>query len=407
MANQRSLDELIEKAQNIHKDSSGNSIYDYSKVKFPYQNNGQWEIKCRIHSELFIQSFRKHLNGQTGCKKCIKDKKANKNKQIRKQRFIENAQNTHQKNGKPFFDYSKVEYVNNQVKVKIKCPKHGYFNMTPANHTHKSNPQACTKCSNRYVRSAEEFIQEAEKKHCDSNKNPLYDYSKIKYIDTTHHVIIYCKKHNKNFRQTPSKHLNGQKCPECSKEIVVRKNSMTQEDFIKAAQQVHKDAKGNPKYDYSEVNYKNNHTNVTIICPYHGPFSQLPSTHKDSRSGCKSCRASKGEQIISEFLHENKIKFESEYKFDDCIYKRKLPFDFKIDFKGKTVLIEYHGAIHFMPVKYSKKDIGADSRLEYIQLRDKIKNEYAKKMGFLLIEFTYRQDYDEIINRLKKHFLIK
>jgi hypothetical protein len=272
-------------------------------------------------------------------------------------------------------------YLSNHENVIITCPIHGDFAKSPANHTHKTNPQGCPKCSNRYIRTKNEFIQEAQKAHCDENGRPLYDYSRVNYFDTTKHVIIFCKKHNKSFRQTPAKHLSGQKCLECSIEIVTRKNSMTQEEFIKAAQQVHKDAKGKPKYDYSEVNYINNHTNVIIICPHHGPFSQTPSVHKDSGSGCKSCRASKGEQIISEFFREKKIKFEREYKFKDCIYKRPLPFDFKIDWKGKLILIEFHGEIHYKAIKYNKEDLNAIKRLKDIQNRDRIKKEYAKKYG--------------------------
>lgn len=46
---------------------------------------------------------------------------------------------------------------------------------------------------------------------------------------------------------------------------------MNKEYFIKKAQEIH-----GWKYDYSEVNYINYKTPITIICPKHGKFEQLP-----------------------------------------------------------------------------------------------------------------------------------
>lgn len=58
---------------------------------------------------------------------------------------------------------------------------------------------------------------------------------------------------------------------------------LTTEEFIAQSTLVHGD-----KYDYSLVRYKNTHTKVTIICPIHGEFSQLPMDHK-KRCGCDRC----------------------------------------------------------------------------------------------------------------------
>lgn len=42
------------------------------------------------------------------------------------------------------------------------------------------------------------------------------------------------------------------------------------------------------KYDYSKVEYVTIHTKVTIVCPEHGEFEQLASTHL-AGAGCKHC----------------------------------------------------------------------------------------------------------------------
>jgi hypothetical protein len=408
MANNKSLSNLIDDAQNVHKDAFGVPLYTYEKIIYPYKNNGIWEIFCVQHSTLFKQNFRKHISGQTGCKECSSEKKAAKTIKDRTVKFINSAQSIHvNKHGKPLYNYSKVQYVKTQQNVIINCEQHGDFKMTPANHTHKTNPQKCPKCSGRYVRTKEDFITEAQKTHIDSEGKPLYVYNEINYIDTTTHVNIFCSKHEKFFKQTPAKHLRGQKCKMCSKEIVTKKNTMTTEEYIKAAQLVHSDSNGNPKYDYSQVNYKNNHTNITIICPYHGEFSQSPSVHKDAKSGCPSCRYSKGEQIISEYLSENNFAYKGQFTFAGCKHKKLLPFDFKVELNDKPILIEYQGELHFRPVKFSKDDKDADTRFRDIQIRDKIKKEFAEKCAIPLIELTYLQGYNEIHSELDKIFKSK
>ena len=60
-------------------------------------------------------------------------------------------------------------------------------------------------------------------------------------------------------------------------------NQFTTEIFIEHAKKVHGD-----KYDYSKVEYVNNHTKVCIICPFHGEFWQTPMKHLIGR-GCHKC----------------------------------------------------------------------------------------------------------------------
>ena len=57
----------------------------------------------------------------------------------------------------------------------------------------------------------------------------------------------------------------------------------TTEGFIEKARKVHGD-----KYNYSKVEYHNNHEKVCIICPEHGEFWQRPSGHLRGRS-CPIC----------------------------------------------------------------------------------------------------------------------
>ena len=56
-------------------------------------------------------------------------------------------------------------------------------------------------------------------------------------------------------------------------------------------------------YDYSKTVYVNARTKVTIICPKHGEFEQLPSGHLNG-VGCPQCNSSKGEKLITKILND-------------------------------------------------------------------------------------------------------
>lgn len=63
---------------------------------------------------------------------------------------------------------------------------------------------------------------------------------------------------------------------------------LTTDEFINKALEIHGE-----KYDYSKVNYVNAHTKVTIICPEHGEFEQLPMGHINKKNGCLRCKGSR------------------------------------------------------------------------------------------------------------------
>lgn len=63
----------------------------------------------------------------------------------------------------------------------------------------------------------------------------------------------------------------------------LNKRDLFGQEFIQKAKQLH-----NNKYDYSNVIYVNSRTKVKIICPSHGEFEQLPSSHLQG-NGCPKC----------------------------------------------------------------------------------------------------------------------
>lgn len=128
---------FIKKANKIH-----NNKYNYDLIEY---HNCKTKIKilCPEHG-YFEQEPRIHLNS-SGCQKCRylrPRKKFNKdpNKILaNKVNFIKNANIIH--NNK--YNYDIIEYYNSRTKIKILCPKHGYFEQEPRIHLKGSGCQQC------------------------------------------------------------------------------------------------------------------------------------------------------------------------------------------------------------------------------------------------------------------------
>lgn len=286
--------------------------------------------------------------------------------------FINKAIEIH--NG--FYSYDKVDYVNARKKVVITCPIHGDFEQLPYNHL---MGKGCNKCSidknkKKFTKSLSDFIKQSNLKH-----HNFYDYSKANYINDSTKLNIICPIHGE-FLQMPNKHLGGQGCPYCkiskTKQTNIKKYS---ELFPNKSSRVH-----NNFYDYSNTNYIDAKTPVSIICPKHGVFKQIPSNHLDGK-GCPKCNQSRGESKIERYLIDNNIKYESQKKFDDCVKNKKLAFDFWLF--DKNMLIEFDGLQHFLPLGFQ----GGQKKLEYTKECDRIKDEYCISKNIRLLRIYYKE----------------
>lgn len=124
-----------------------------------------------------------------------------------------------------------------------------------------------------------QFIEKALKIH--GNK---FDYSKVEYNGSHLKVSIICPEHGA-FYQSPTNHLSGNGCPKCAWQYKRGKYRLTTlETFLTQAKEIHGD-----KYDYSKVEWKNTYTKITIICPIHGEFIQVPQNHIRLKCGCRKC----------------------------------------------------------------------------------------------------------------------
>ena len=373
--------------------------------------------------------------------------------------FIEKAKNIH----KDKYDYSRVEYIDSKTKICIICPKHGEFWQTPANHLKGCGCPKCSfkKLSDLKLKTTNKFIEDAKNIHGDK-----YDYSKVEYKDNKTKVCIICPKHGE-FWQNPNSHLQGCKCPKCSRENMPKKNNI--DDFIKKAKNIHGDKydysetkyngivhtikikcpihgefyqkpyvhlmgcgcptcsdnkkltteefirrsteKHGDKYDYSKSKYINNRTKVIIICHKkdkngieHGEFYTTPHSHMQG-SGCPKCKQNyRLENEVRLLLNKNNITFEEKPTLNGLKYKLPLKPDFYLP--NEKIMIECQGEQHFKPINfgnYDKKTI--NKKFEENLIRDKIKEEYCKKNGIKLIKYTNLKIKDNNLIKSKEKLL--
>ena len=204
--------------------------YTYDKVNYI---NSQTKvcIICPEHGEFYVRPA-DYLRGY-GCPKCSNIKRI-KNLSLTQDEVIRRFHKAHDDK----YDYSLVEYVNYDTKIKIICPIHGVFEMTPSNHI---RGQGCPKCKGIHL-TTKEIIDEFHKIH-----GGKYDYSKTVYNKMHEKITVICPRHGE-FQITPSKHRIGQGCPKCGILKRAKNQSYDNESFIEILQKVH-----NGKYIYSKT----------------------------------------------------------------------------------------------------------------------------------------------------------
>ena len=184
-----------------------NNKFDYSLVYDQYVDNiVPVEIKCPLHGDFSI-SPRNHLRSENGCNEC---KKYNYRLE-KKNNFIEVSTKIH--NG--IYDYSLVDYINNETNVKIICPIHNVIEQTPGNHMRGSGCKECYE-----IRKGDTLRYDVNILRERGNKkyNNKFDYSLVDYKNTDTQVKIICPFHD-IFEISPYNHLSSVwGCPQCARD---------------------------------------------------------------------------------------------------------------------------------------------------------------------------------------------
>ena len=257
----KTKDCFIEESQRIHKNK-----YDYSLVEYV---NYKTDIKilCPEHG-VFEQAPNNHLQGK-GCKYC------GGTTGMDTKLFIKKAKSVHGDK----YDYSLVDYDNAQTKIKILCPEHGIFEQTPNNHLSKE--QGCYECLDK-VFNTETFIKKAKDIHNYdySLVNYVDSNSKIKILCSEHGVFEQIPNSHLQGSGCPScGHINSKKEKEVvsfvkSLNVDVIENNRTivsplELDIYIPSHKLAIEFDG--LYWHNEVNKPNNyHLNKTVGCEKQG-----------------------------------------------------------------------------------------------------------------------------------------
>ena len=185
---------------------------NFSVISKEYKSNSvKLTCVCHIHQKEFYTNWNNISSGR-GCPLCCTD-----GKKIRlthsKEQVINDFIKVH---GKDRYDYSLMNYVNTNTKIKIKCNKcSNIFEMMP--YLHKQG-QRCPECAKRThgkwkIKSKEELLCAFNKIH-----NNKFTYDLSNYINSRSKITVICPSHGK-FKTTAQMHMTGRDCIECSREL--------------------------------------------------------------------------------------------------------------------------------------------------------------------------------------------
>lgn len=321
------------------------------------------------------------------------------------------------------YNYNKVDYSLANNKVCIYCNKcKRFFWQRAAAHL---SGAGCIYCGYENMRkkqsfSIENFIEKANQIH--KNK---YSYSNSKYINSSTKIEIKCNTCGLIFYQTPSHHLAGEGCPNCSKIKQHNNLKISNDDFIARAKKIHKN-----KYDYVNVTYQGMHKKVKIHCNICGyDFFQTPANHLNNR-GCPNCKKitntikklKKAENVfynLIKHIHKNR------YDYSNSKYKgMRKKIEIKCNKCGKIFNQTAMSHLNGSGCPYCKQSKGEiqiqnwldEHSIEYIpqfrfeDCRDKnpLPFDFYLPKHHVCIEFQGKQHYDLkfFINKYKKQISI-
>ncbi|QHJ85117.1 MAG: hypothetical protein [Bacteriophage sp.] len=150
---------------------------------------------------------------------------------------------------------------------------------------------------------------------------------------------------------------------------------------VKAIRALNQDNKGRWRWEYE--------------CPVcHKLFPCLPANVADGSTTSCGCRTrSSMEELISNYLDDQHVTYQTEYTFPDCRNINKLRFDFALIRNGEVFyLIEFDGKQHFVPISF----FGGEKTFHMSQHRDHIKNHYCQEHDIPLLRLNYTMSPEEI-----------
>lgn len=209
MPRKKTLEEMVAGFHAVHGDRYGYEllVYKGSATKV--------SVVCKIHGPFHVTP--NHHSKGVGCRQCFFD-----SQKITKAAFVERSQ-------RHFFDrydYSLFTRLPKfGQKVFIRCIEHDeVFSQEPRNHMrgHIGCPQCISLKLASVARGTDSVLTLEELKSDFVSRShevhgQTYSYSKFNFVNFATKGTVFCSVHG-DFKQTPSNHLLGHKCPSCSRD---------------------------------------------------------------------------------------------------------------------------------------------------------------------------------------------
>lgn len=273
------------------------------------------------------------------------------------------------------------EYYGMSKETSFLCLDCGYaWNTQPKNLVYGRSVVGCRECaklvtSHKISNSHDFFVSKLSK------VNPSIQVVGT-YVGIKTDIGVKCLICGNEWESRPDFLLRGGGCKVCYLKRMSEEMKLDHDYFVEKCNKAGADVTFIGKY-----NGQNKH--ITVRCNKCGHIYDAHPSSLAHGHGCALCSSSRGERKIQLFLDENSIEYISQYKFDDCRYKYRLPFDFYLP--EYNMCIEFDGRQHFEPVEY----FGGECGFEQTKIRDNIKNKFCNESNISLIRIPY-YDFDNI-----------
>ena len=345
--------------------------YGYSLISEDYINNQKYlEILCP-ENHLFKMGYGDFQRGRR-CRKCSDIKNSKK----RRKNFSEIKECFREENYTLISD--EKDYKNAQSKLDVICANDHKIKMSWNSFQRGTRCRECSKIR----------IGESLRKDFNDVVNILkengYEYLEGEYVNNLSKLKLRCSNGHEFFSTYGKIQSTGRGCAKCSRALNDSKKRLSNENVNEYINSLN--------YKWISGFYKNNESKLNIVCDKGHEFTSRLGNLK-SGNRCPSCRISKGESKVRDVLEKYNIEFKQHYKFDDCIFYKKLTFDFYLP--SHNIIIEYDGVFHYQIIKGKG---GVDSFIDG-KIRDTVKNVYCENNNIKLIRIPY-WEFDNIENIL-------
>jgi hypothetical protein len=347
---------------------------------------------------IFSQTITAHFTQCSGCSRCGGSLKWTK------KRFLIDSKRK-EKEGLFSYENVDIETIDNcNTVIPISCinckrSENELYIFSQSINNHFNNQTGCPKCNRSEHWTEQRCIKAAEEKNLEGHYS--YNVAEFIHIKNGDSIInincLFCEKDGYDqhtFSYSVGDHFtNNYGCPRCRK-ILKWNYDRVLEELPRL-----------PKsftvfFDYSNIKshmIENANSPLPITCLIcNNPFRRTVAGHILRHEGCTYCKKSKGEKFIYNYLKINKIEFDDQTRvlgYNGNYFR----YDFVINYRDITIVIEYDGIQHFQIRDYWQ----TQETFDEARKRDIYKQNVALKEGKKVIRIDYTIDFNQMEKYLK------